>query len=63
MFLHGAVERMILGILENFAAVELEYQVSARFARGMSRLPHRMVHHTSGKPDAASDPASPHLNR
>ena len=40
-----------------------EDQVSARFARGMSRPPHRMAHHTPGKPSAASHPILPRPNR
>lgn len=38
MFLHGAVERMILGILVNFGAVELEYQ-DKPLGRGTIREP------------------------
>ena len=38
-------------------------QVSARFARGMSHPPHRMAHHTLGKPSAASHPTLPRPNR
>ena len=44
-------------------APSIEFQVSARFARGMSRPPHRMAHHTPGKPSAASHPTLPRPNQ